>query len=261
MLPNEEHGVPKTAAQNDVPVDLLLAKLRDTKYINAFANPELFPLDKGVGKRTYHETDAAKSIFMKNVLIDPNIKQQELAEYNKMKHKDKKVKLSMDKQLKYEEKLNKAYDKTELNRRMRSISPDNFFKYKDFHGAKPDIISDSPTKYHPNLKEVFSQKVAGFESELTRKLKSKKLESPFEWKMDAKTPARPFRDRFKLGTNKVSGKITVPTEENAFLAMTDYLKKNKTLYNSGTDKLLHKSKSNSILQSRAEPFKFKFQSK
>ena len=56
--------------------------------------------------------------------------------------------------------------------------------------------------------------------------------------MDATTPNRPFRDRFKLGNNKVSGKITVPSEENAFLAMTTYLdKQNKlekeymTLYN------------------------------
>ena len=96
----------------------------------------------------------------------------------------------------------------ELNRRMRSISPDNFFKYKDFYGSKPETITDSPTRVRPSLKQVFEQKVAGFESELTRKIKSKKLEWPFEWKMDTKTPERPFRDRFKYGSNKVSGKIT-----------------------------------------------------
>lgn len=64
----------------------------------------------------------------------------------------------------------------ELNRRMRSISPDNFFKYKDFYGSKPETITDSPTRVRPSLKQVFEQKVAGFESELTRKIKSKKLE-------------------------------------------------------------------------------------
>jgi len=69
--------------------------------------------------------------------------------------------------------------------------------------------------------------VAGFESELTRKEKDKTLKSPFEWKMDATTPNRPFRDRFKMGNNKVSGKITVPSEENAFLAMTAYLNREK----------------------------------
>jgi hypothetical protein len=37
------------------------------------------------------------------------------------------------------------------------------------------------------------------------------------------TPDRPFRDRFKLGTHKVTGKITRQSEENAFLAMKTYL--------------------------------------
>ena len=50
----------------------------------------------------------------------------------------------------------------ELNRRMRSISPDNFFKYKDFYGSKPETITDSPTRVRPSLKQVFEQKVAAF---------------------------------------------------------------------------------------------------
>lgn len=57
------------------------------------------------------------------------------------------------------------------------------------------------------------------------KLKANKLESPFEWKMDSKTPERPFRDRFKLGHNKIAGKITLQTEANDIVAMTSYLNK------------------------------------
>jgi len=127
--------------------------------------------------------------------------------------------------LEYESILEKAKDKKELNRRNRGISSDNFFKYKDFLGKEGDnVISVSPNKHRPDLKAVYTQKVAGFGSELTYK----KSESPFEWKMNSKTPERPFRDRFKFGNNKVSGKITVPTQENAFLAMKNYFsKKNK----------------------------------
>lgn len=57
------------------------------------------------------------------------------------------------------------------------------------------------------------------------KLKANKLESPFEWKMDAKTPERPFRDRFKLGHNKIAGKVTVQSEASDILAMNSYLNK------------------------------------
>jgi hypothetical protein len=63
---------------------------------------------------------------------------------------------------------------------------------------------------------VYAQKVAGFESELMRKIKSKKLESPFEWKANIKTPVNPFRAK----QEKVSGKITNEKEENAFLKLT-----------------------------------------
>lgn len=164
---------------------------------------------------------------------------------------------------KYEDKLDKAYNKQELNRRMRSLSPDNFFKYKDFHGAKPENFAESPTKFKPDLRRLYAQKCAGFESEFTRKVKSKKFESPFEWKMDAKTPERPFRDRFKFGNNKVSGKITIPTEENAFLAMTAYLNKQKkekgksmTLYPNKV-KRMNVSQSSGNLQSRPDTWQIK----
>ena len=57
--------------------------------------------------------------------------------------------------------------------------------------------------------------MAGFESELMRKIKSKKLESPFEWKANIKTPVNPFRAK----QERVSGKITNEKEENAFLRL------------------------------------------
>uniref|UniRef100_A0A7S3NVV9 Uncharacterized protein n=1 Tax=Euplotes crassus TaxID=5936 RepID=A0A7S3NVV9_EUPCR len=120
-----------------------------------------------------------------------------------------------------------SYNAKDFSKRLKSVSSDNFFKYKDFYGVGGEKISESPNKYHPSLKEVYEQKSAGFESELTRKLKSNKLVSPFEWKMDSNTPNRPFRDRFKLGSNKISGKITNANEENAFEAMKVYLQKEK----------------------------------
>lgn len=233
--------------QYDVPLDLILANLRDVKYINAFPNPELYPINKKGGKKTFSHSRAVKSTLMKGVLDDPNLAQQEIAEYNKLKNQQKDSYMPIEGLKKYEEKLDKAYNKKELNRRNRSISPDNFFKFKDFYGAKDEKITESPTKYQPSLKELARQKVAGFESELTRKLRSKKLESPFEWKINIQTPDRPFRDRFKLGTNKISGKITVPQEENAFLAMTAYLEKYKTLYDERTEEPLAKSKSTAKL--------------
>ena len=75
------------------------------------------------------------------------------------------------------------------------------------------------------------RKLQGSNQSLQGNLKANKLQSPFEWKMDATTPDRPFRDRFKLGHNKVSGKITSPSEENAFLAMSTYLEKQNRLQN------------------------------
>ena len=92
---------------------------------------------------------------------------------NKLKTRYKDVLIPPEKLRLYEEKLEKAYDKEELNKRMRSVSSDNFFKYQDFYGAKLDKISENPTRIHPDLKEVYAQKWAGFESELTRKIKSK----------------------------------------------------------------------------------------
>ena len=94
---------------------------------------------------------------------------------------------------------------------------------------------------------------------LQEKLKANKLESPFEWKMDSKTPERPFRDRFKLGHNKIAGKITVQTEENDFLAMTSYLNKQnhyimqwKTFYPM-KNLMLNHSKSNSNINISSMP--------
>ena len=228
---NGEASQTQFRAPNEVPLDLILTRLKDEKYINAYTNPEVFPLDTNKGKKQYYSKGIVQSNRMKDVLLDPNVNKQELAEYrNKMKYKRKEQLIPYEMLKQYEEKLEKAYDKKELNNRMRGISADNFFKYKDFHGAKPDLITESPTKYKPSLKEVFEQKFAGFESELTRKIKSKKLESPFEWKIETKTPERPFRDRFKFGTNKISGKITIPAEENAFLEMTSFFeKKNKDM--------------------------------
>lgn len=239
-----------------MPLDLILTRLKDEKYLNAFTNPEVFPLDTCKGKKQYYTKGIVQSNKMRDVLLDPNINKQELVEYrNKSLYKRKEQLIPYEMLKQYEEKLEKAYDKKELNNRMRGISADNFFKYKDFHGAKPDQITESPTKFKPSLKQVFEQKFAGFESELTRKIKSKKLESPFEWKIETKTPERPFRDRFKFGTYKISGKITIPTEENAFLAMTTYFdKKNqdtssKTFYpNKTKESFLFKSLSSPNLQ-------------
>jgi hypothetical protein len=227
---------------NEVALDLLFSNLRDTKYLNAFRNPELFPINKKLGKQPSSDKALISSHLMRDVLIDPKVDDLMMTEFhNKIKVRNRELMIPYYKLKEYEESLEKAYDKKELNRRMRSISPDNFFKYKDFYGSKPEMISDSPTKTNPTLKEMLAQKSAGFESELTRKIKSKNLDSPFEWKMNAKTPERPFRDRFKYGNNKISGKITgrcyysisslifdlVPNEENAFLAMQNYIEKEK----------------------------------
>lgn len=167
--------------------------MRDEKYINTFENPEVYPLTHNKGRKKFHGTDAATSKFMQGVLFDPLMKEQELVEYKYMLQRmGKGALIPPDKLLEYEEKINKAYNRKELNRKLRGISSDNFFKYKDFHGSSPELITESPNKFSPNLKQVYAQKVAGFESELAKNIKSNKLVSPFEWKMDAKTPDRPF---------------------------------------------------------------------
>lgn len=212
----------------------------------------MFPLNKSIGKKQYFDYKAEESKQMKAVLVDPCSQKYVFNEHqHRFKNRSKDVLLPPEKQKLYEEKLEKAYDKQELNRRMRSISPDNFFKFKDFYGGKADVVCENPNRCCPDLKEVYTQKCAGFESELTRKIKSKKLESPFEWKIDAKTPDRPFRDRYKLGHNKVSGKITVAAEENAFRALEAAAARQGLRYRPAPktfrprDALLAKSKSSS----------------
>ena len=185
-------------------------------------------MNKKMGKRPPKDKAIISSDLMHGVLIDPKVDELMMADYkHKLKMQNKDLMIPYYKLKEYEEGIEKAYDKKELNRRMRSISPDNFFKYKDFYGTKPELVSDSPTKINPAKTKFKYQKSAGFESELTRKLHSKKIECPFEWKMDAKTPERPFRDRFKYGNNKISGKITVSDQENAYLAMANYIEKEK----------------------------------
>ena len=93
------------------------------KYINAFANPELFPINKSEGKRQYHEFKEEEAKRMKDVLIDPSVLRFGKSDNkNKLKTRYKDVLIPPEKLKIYEEKLEKAYDKEELNKRMRSIS-------------------------------------------------------------------------------------------------------------------------------------------
>lgn len=145
-------------APNEVPVDLLLTKLKDLKYINAFANPELFPIDKNKGKRQYQDFKVEEAKRIKEVLIDSTINSQG-SKNNKLKTRYKDALIIPEEKLRlYEQRLENGFDKDELNRRMKSVSPDNFFKYQDFYGAKVDNISENPTRIHPELKEVYAQK-------------------------------------------------------------------------------------------------------
>ena len=75
-MKNSQQNTPRlqsVRAPNDVPVDLLLTKLKDLKYINAFANPELFPINKNEGKRQYQDFKFEEAKRMKDVLIDSTI--------------------------------------------------------------------------------------------------------------------------------------------------------------------------------------------
>jgi hypothetical protein len=226
-LNNSKDKILKT----DMPSDLILDRLRNQKYVNTFKNPEVFPLTQNKGRKTFHTHDHSTSKFMQGVLFDPHVKEQELVEYKHMLQRQAKGPLiPPEKLLEYEEKINKAYDRKELNRKLRGLSNDNFFKYKDFHGSGPEKITESPNKYHPDLKRVYTQKVAGFKTELSNGTKSKKNESPFEWKMDVKLPSKPFRDRYKFVSNEVNGKIKIlPSDPNAFLAMTDYFQRDRKI--------------------------------
>mmetsp|Transcript_4366 Transcript_4366/g.4078 ORF Transcript_4366/g.4078 Transcript_4366/m.4078 type:complete len:105 (-) Transcript_4366:36-350(-) len=52
----------------------------------------------------------------------------------------------------------KEFNPKVFSKRLKSVSSDNFFKYKDFYGAGAEIISESPNKCHPTLKDVIEQK-------------------------------------------------------------------------------------------------------
>lgn len=81
-------------------------------------------------------------------MSDDNVQQQEKAElFKKLKESNKGLPIPYHKLLEYESTLEKAKDKEGLNKKLRSISSDNFFKYKDFLGSGPEKISESPTKY------------------------------------------------------------------------------------------------------------------
>ncbi|CAI2368588.1 unnamed protein product [Moneuplotes crassus] len=193
-------------------------------------------MDYKKGKRKYFQIDAVSSDRMRDSLFDSKFKtHNSFQRQNPLQKGLRPSDFSSQnrRSMRFEapedtfQPILKEFNPKVFSKRLKSVSSDNFFKYKDFYGAGAEIISESPNKCHPTLKDVIEQKSAGFESELTRKLKNNKLISPFEWKMNSNTPHRPFRDRFKFGNNKICGKVTDQNEENTFKSMQIYLEKEK----------------------------------